>query len=144
MNTPAQTQAICDAAFAIFSATITASQVTWLANNGRYWQLLATHSAGNVPADGVANPADNLGAYPSYQPGKSFGVVLATAIWSSTYALSIDQYYRPDPYVGFTATLWVVCQGVLYSRTQNMAGPETWRSTPWAPATGYPLAGVVT
>jgi hypothetical protein len=113
--------------------TILARQETFLANRGRYWQGLVTHS--NIPAwlsnqDGSA-VGDRLTRSPSDQGA---GTTWATVFpeWVSDLLpaqLCVDVYNGPQGH-GWTLTVRVTHNGTLYLRVVNV-GPESSRAKGW-------------
>jgi hypothetical protein len=112
--------------------TITNRQALYLANNGRYWQGLITHSA--VPAH-TTTVTNN--AAPDRWTFKPTDVDLNWADafpggWSNeavSAAIKFDVYAGPQGQ-GWIGTIFVRFNGTLYDRAANW-GPETWRTYGW-------------
>lgn len=125
-------QEICDTIDARLTATIgqiTAAQTAYKNANGKYAQILDTHTA--PPEDGVEVAPDRLDTKPHYQQQTARQLAGPLLRASQLSSLKIDQYRTPDNEFGFVVTLTTKINGEIWTRAVNV-GPETWRNKNWS------------
>jgi hypothetical protein len=112
--------------------TIVARQETYKSNHGKYWQGLRTHTfrPSYTNTTGAAATPDNFSAKPT-DGNQTWADVMPE--WASTglpATFRIDVYKTPAGEDGWVATVEVMHNGTLYSRSKNV-GPETHRDKAW-------------
>lgn len=127
MATLAQIRTAVDNRLTALWPTMQTRQATYLANHGRYWQGLRTHSVN--PAEGNTVLPTVGTAVPYYQTAADAwpSAILTTAL---EMVLWMDQYVTPDGTPGYVGTVQVDVLGHTYQRSQQV-GPETWRTDAW-------------
>lgn len=116
--------------------TITVRQDAYAANHkGRYWQgLLSCAGTNTIPnftaaSDGDATQ-DNLASKPYYEAESIADIFPELVGINLPAAFQCDQYVGPLG-AGYTVTVWVRFNGVIYTRSKTV-GPEKWRDADWA------------
>lgn len=127
-GTPSQIRQACDDAVTAAWTAIQNKQDAYFAANGRYWQGLKTSSV--TPADGVTATPDVGTATPADLAGQPWPAAIRSS--SLPCSLEIHRYQTPRDGWGWVAIATVTILGSAWQRTVNGAGPETWRTTPWA------------
>ena len=115
-----------DAELADLFAGAPARQAVFFGNNGRYWEGRRVMVL--TPTDG-ALVATNTGAKQTDCPSWSAAGVTIPA--TMRCAVEVLAYQAPGGQHGWVAIAWVRCQGGIYRRSRNFAGPETWRTHAW-------------
>lgn len=115
--------------------TITARQDTYLAGHGRYWQGLLTCTGTNtIPNFTAASDGDNvqgnLESKPHYEAESIADIFPELVGMNLPAAFLCDQYVGPFG-AGYTITVWVRFNGVIYTRSKTV-GAEKWRDSDWA------------
>lgn len=119
-QTLAQTRAVVDARLANLWDVILLRQTIHYINYGTYFQGMITHLT--IPTDGQDIYPDNYGARPTDQKTNWIDFWDTAIPQTLPMALVIDTYDGPEG-KGFTATVYVYYQGILYSRSKS-TGPE--------------------
>jgi hypothetical protein len=113
---------------------LVARQQNYFSNKGRYWQGLRTHNLIPAHSNGTVGDSipDQLDTIPD--DGSVFETWrTAFPLWSGSAipaALKCDVYMTPEGLHGWVATIYVMHNGNLYKRSQNV-GPESYRTIPW-------------
>lgn len=127
-GTPAQIRQACDDAVTTAWTAITNRQDTFAAaHGGAYWQGYKSHSI--TPADGVAATPDVGTATPADLVGQPWPAAIRSS--SLPCSLEIHRYQTPRDGWGWVAIVTVTINGNTWQKTQNGAGPETFRTQPW-------------
>lgn len=114
-----------DAKLAALWAAIQAHEDAFFLANGRYKQLLISHTI--TPADGVEVLPDIGTRKPGYEISGYPAAIKNVAL---PMALEIHQYQTPDGQVGYQAFVRVVVAGRIWQRSMQV-GTETWRTHGW-------------
>ena len=111
--------------------TVVNRQNNFFEQHGRYWQGLVTHAdfPNHTSQDYGDTAADRLGIKPSDEVLTWAEAFPALEGINFPAALRIDNYESPEGH-GWVATIWVMHNGTIYTRAQNI-GPETWRTHGW-------------
>lgn len=105
-------------------------QETYLANKGKYWQGLITHTIlpTHTTAADVDTAPNRLAVHPTDQE-EDWTTILNEINTTVPAALVCDVYDGPLG-KGYVAAIFVIHNGTIYSRARNV-GPETWRTYAW-------------
>lgn len=127
MPTPQEIRDAVDADLEGLWSAVRSRQALYLGANGRYAQMIRTHSDSALPEDGADAAADQLAVRPHYQAGTG-AAALSLAAFTKPYALEVHQYVGPRG-AGFIGIVYVKIAGQTFMRARD-AGPEG-RDQPW-------------
>lgn len=117
-----------DAATAQVLAPIGSAQANYLAGNGRYAQMLQTHTV--TPADGASVAPDNGSARPYYQSETVGQLATLVGLPATMQACAWCDTYEGPQGPGYVLYLEVIIAGVTWRRQINV-GPEDWQTRGW-------------
>ena len=104
-----------------------ARQAVYLAEHGRYAQIVATHGADELPEDGQVRAATRADERPHYQDEslEDFGFNAAHL----RVCIAVDQYLSPAG-PGYVYRFSLKIAGQVWRRSINR-GPENYRARAW-------------
>lgn len=105
---------------------IVGKQNAYFMLNGRFFQMLRSHSASATPADGEETAPDNLLAHPPYQSENWLDLSVP---YTPLAALKIF-WYAGDDGPGWYVILEVKLEGAVWQRIKAW-GPEPWYQADW-------------